>query len=222
MIHHIAELITLAEQETGERKPGNRTAAIQAILAFWDHRHSVDRIDPLRDLKPLLNVIKTLDPNENRWTRMGYRNQNVALQDVYSALRDIVVFSIIAQAKPAAEAAADNALVSDEEAQIVTALNLWLAEYQKEAVVKPKAGKSRRGGRKKEPEAEDHFDASQHVLSQIAEARKALDALERQTMGLPPVPPPQPTRDLLQKIGIADLDIEIVAAETTPDAETDD
>ncbi|RWP08245.1 hypothetical protein [Mesorhizobium sp.] len=208
MVHYIAELITEAEREANAR-PGVRAEAVQAILSFWDHRHSVDRIDPLRSLKPILKVMATLDPDGNRWMPLGRGN---ALHDVYALLRDIVIFSTIAQAKPAPTPAPENPSVSEEEATIMSGLNLWLADYQKQAMSEVAEKPTRRRSKKADPK-EEPFDVSKHVISQIANAKKALDALEREIRGLPPLQPDMSALERLLAGKAPTIEIELVGAE---------
>jgi len=208
MVHYIAELITEAEKDANAR-PGVRAEAVQAILSFWDHRHSVDRIDPLRTLKPVLSVIATLDPDKNRWMRLGRES---ALQNVYASLRDIVIFSTIAQAKPAPTPAPGNPAVSEEEATIMEGLNLWLANYQRQAVSDVAEKPARRRSRKADPKKEP-FNASEHVIAQIANAKMALDALEREVRGLPPLQPDTSSLERLLAGKVPTIEIEIVGAE---------
>lgn len=206
MVHYIAELITEAEKDANA-PAGVRAKAVQAILSFWDHRHSVDRIDPLRSLKPILHVIATLDPDENRWMWLG---RNDALHDVYASLRDIVIFSTIAQAKHDSQPAPENPAVSEEEAAIIEGLNIWLADYQRQALADVKKP-ARRRARKDDPENAP-FDASGHVIAQIANARTALDALEREVRGLPPLKPDTSGFERLLVGEVPSIEIEIVAA----------
>ncbi|MBY5826576.1 hypothetical protein [Rhizobium leguminosarum] len=208
MVHYIAELITEAEKDADAR-PGVRAEAVQAILSFWDHRHSVDRIDPLRSLKPILNVLATLDPDENRWMRLG---RGGALHDMYESFRDIVIFSTIAQAKPASAPVPENPAVSEEEATIMAGLNVWLADYQKRAISEvaeePTRRRSKEAGPKEKP-----FDAAEHLISQIANAKRALDALEREVRGLPPLQPDMSRLERLLAREVPTIEIELVDAE---------
>ncbi|WHO75975.1 hypothetical protein [Rhizobium sp. BT03] len=191
LVHHIAELIQDAEEATSADIADRRAAAANAILKFWEHRRSLDRIDPLRDLKPLLGVIRTLNPDENRWS-LHSQDGSTALCDLYSAIRQIIVFLLLDKA-PSAQVE-QSKFLSDEEAEIIGALNIWLAEYQKEALkAKPKPRP-----RKRQAEA-NNFDPKTYVLSEIDDARRALDALEREVRGLAPIPKPNPYELLINE-----------------------
>jgi hypothetical protein len=191
LVHHIAELIRDAEDGAAADVSDRQAAAVAAILKFWEHRRSMDRIDPLRELKPMLSVIRTLNPDENRWG--GYRgNGSTALWDLYSAVRQIIIFRLLDKA-PATQVE-QNKFLSDEEAEIVGALNIWLAEHQKEKL----KAKPKRRSRKRQAEAND-FDPKTYVLSEIEDARQALDALEREVSGLPPIPKPNPYELLINE-----------------------
>ncbi|MGO8183944.1 hypothetical protein [Rhizobium leguminosarum] len=191
LVHHIAELIRDAEDATSADIADRRAAAVNAILKFWEHRRSLDRIDPLRDLRPMLSVIRTLNPDENRW-RVHTGDGSPALCDLYSAVRQIIVFLLLDKA-PSAQVE-QSKFLSDEEAEIIGALNIWLAEYQKEALkTKPKPRP-----RKRQVKAND-FDPKAYVLSEIDDARQALDALEREVRGLTPIPKPNPYELLINE-----------------------
>lgn len=69
MSHHIAELIADAEREADpEDKRKKESQAAEAISKLWQHRsHYENRINPLHNLKLILQVLHTLDPNRNVW-----------------------------------------------------------------------------------------------------------------------------------------------------------
>jgi hypothetical protein len=178
MVHHIAELIEDAEGTTGPDRPSKVVAAIQAILAFWDHRATVDRIDPLRDLKPLLRVIKTLDPEDNRWGIYFRRDGYGAIAEVYDAFRKLVIFELVRQSERTIDLAKTSDFVGDEERSIIEALNLWIAGYQKEALQDEDSDRAQGA-------ADEMFDAKAHALQAIDNARHALDALADEILGKP-------------------------------------
>lgn len=178
MVHHIAELIKDAEGTTGPDRPSKVVAAIQAILAFWDHRATVDRIDPLRDLKPLLRVIKTLDPEDNRWGIYFRRDGYGAIAEVYDAFRKLVILELVRQSERTIDLAKTSDFVGDEERSIIEALNLWIADYQKEASQDEDSDRAQGA-------ADETFDAKAHALQAIDNARRALDALADEIQGKP-------------------------------------
>ena len=69
MAHHLAELMADAEQSTDpEQRRTKEKEAAEAIIKLWQHRHSYDnRINPFQELKPILQVLRSLDPNRNVW-----------------------------------------------------------------------------------------------------------------------------------------------------------
>ncbi len=177
MVHHIAELIKDAEGAPEPDRSSNVVAAIQAILAFWDHRATVDRIDPLRDLKPLLRVIKTLDPEDNRWGIYFRRDDHGAIAEVYDAFRRLVILELVRQSERTIDLAKTSDFVGDEERSIIEALNLWISDYQKEASQEDSDGE--------QGAAHETFDAKAHALQAIDNARRALDALADEILGKP-------------------------------------
>ncbi|WP_065376948.1 hypothetical protein [Ensifer adhaerens] len=175
MIHHLAELIEEAERATGTDRPSKVAAAIETILIFWDHRSTVDRIDPLRDLKPILRVIKTLDPDENRWAWRYPGDGHRPIADVYSALRELVIVELVRQTEDEINIVEASRFCGDTEVAIVDGLNLWLADYQKQMMV-DNDGKQKKSARKIDPKS--------LLLEKIESARHALDALADEINGI--------------------------------------
>lgn len=209
MVHHIAELIKDAEGAPEPDRSSKVVAAIQAILAFWDHRATVDRIDPLRDLKPLLRVIKTLDPEDNRWGIYFRRDGYGAIAEVYDAFRELVIFELVRQSERTIDLAKTSDFVGDEERSIIEALNLWIADYQKEASQEDSDGE--------QSATDEAFDAKAHAIQAIDNARHALDALEDEILGKPRARLDAINTTLLRKLfgnkdpEILDPEIEIVS-----------
>lgn len=187
--HHIAELITKAENAPAAQKAALEKSAAEAILMLWDHRASIERIDPLRDLKPLLGVIKTLDPDENPWVYL--RRERPGIVDLYSPLRRIITFTLLELAvspKPR------TGFESEDEAAILSGLDIWMSQKQKDMLVaKPKKSAKRKQGKQA-----DKFDATETILADIERARTALDKLERQRKGLPPLAEPDPFATIVE------------------------
>jgi len=214
MVHHIAELIKDAEGAPEPDRSSKVVAAIQAILAFWDHRATVDRIDPLRDLKPLLRVIKTLDPEDNRWGIYFRRDGYGAIADVYGAFRRLVIFELIRQSERTIDLAKTSDFVGDEERSIIEALNLWIADYQKAAAQDEDSDREQGA-------ANETYDAKAHALHSIDNARRALDALADEIQGKPRASFDAINATLLRKLfGNKDpkiLDPEVEIASDLPD-----
>lgn len=67
MAHHIAELLSAVENAPNATLKQERSKeAFEAINNLWAHRSKHEkRINPLFDLKPIVQVMGTLDPARN-------------------------------------------------------------------------------------------------------------------------------------------------------------
>lgn len=66
MAHYVAELITKAENATGEEKRFAERICFDAILALWNHRAELPNGKrPFEELEPILRVIESLDPDND-------------------------------------------------------------------------------------------------------------------------------------------------------------
>jgi hypothetical protein len=174
MAHHIAELIGEAESASAGDQDGKTRAAMDAILNFFDHRATLRIIDPLLELQPLLRVVKSLDLEENQWTRLFRERDHGIVADVFLALRDVLVTEILRRSEHQIQFTKPSSFINDEERALIDAVNLWLAESQKQSLqtspLSPKQGK-------------ETFDARAYTLQKIDVARSALNALEAEVLG---------------------------------------
>jgi hypothetical protein len=66
MAHHLAELITRAENETGSAKVAAQKECFDAILALWRHRSELPRGKrPFEQLEPVIRAVESLDPEDD-------------------------------------------------------------------------------------------------------------------------------------------------------------
>lgn len=64
MAHHVAELITAAENAGPKDKSAKMRACREAILDLWQHRYELpERKRPFRDLESIARALESLDPN---------------------------------------------------------------------------------------------------------------------------------------------------------------
>ena len=134
MAHHIAELIAAAEAQTEpEAKRKKETEAAEAISRLWRHRSQYEnRINPLHDLKPILQVLRTLDPNRNVWITNFGGPDGKALAKVYDALRRLVILMIIRKSGDTQKSGMSTSAHQDaDEKEITASINAWLDDKQK-------------------------------------------------------------------------------------------
>jgi hypothetical protein len=65
MAHHLADLITKAENAAGSDKDALRKECFDAILALWRHRSELPGGKrPFEELEPVLRAVESLDPED--------------------------------------------------------------------------------------------------------------------------------------------------------------
>lgn len=68
MAHHLAELIDLAEHCPAPEQPDRQQKCRAAILEIWEHINSLPTASrPFRDLEPIVETIRALDPKERAY-----------------------------------------------------------------------------------------------------------------------------------------------------------
>lgn len=157
MAHYIAEVISDAKRAGDPKtKRARETAAAELIERLWAHRASYEnRINPLHDLKPILQVLKSLDPNEQLWITNYGGSSGTAFKHVYEALRSIVIMMLFEKADAVRK---DKSITSEhqsaEEREIVSVLDQWLAEREREPLAKADTPKPK--SKKAKPSEPEH------------------------------------------------------------------
>jgi len=185
MAHHIAELISDAESQTDpEVKRNKETQAAESISKLWQHRSKYDnRINPLHDLKPILQVLQTLDPNRNVWITNFGGPDGKAFAQVYDALRRLVILMIIKKSGGTPKAGTSTIAHQDADEKAITAsINAWLDDKQKARLAQPRETKQTGKARKTKDKAQSK-DPDALAKSLIEHARKALDRLSDELVG---------------------------------------
>jgi hypothetical protein len=189
MAHHIAELISDAEQEkNAEAKRAKETLAADAIARLWQHRSSYDnRINPLHELKPILQVLRALDRDRNVWiTNFGGPDGN-AFAQVYDALRRLVIHMIVRKSGQGRQTgSATSVHQNEDEKEIIATIDHWLTDTQR-AVIETAAktkNESKPGtlGSKKIGKPAG-YDADGQAKELISYARDALEKLSAELTG---------------------------------------
>jgi hypothetical protein len=181
MAHHIAGLIANAEAAVDSKARRKAQAEAQeAIIKLWTHRSSYqNQINPLADLRPVLQVIRTLSP-DNSSGIPRYFAQRDAAHHVYNAFRRLMIWAFLQKAsnadvpKVVKRAKKTEGFQTKEQREILAALELWtgpIAEQQTRSTGKrPSTG----------DKMQTLTDLRVVGASLIAEARKALDRMEEE------------------------------------------
>src|SRR5688572_5692390 len=95
MAHHIAELLTAVDAAPSDKLRRERqNEAVQVILKLWAHRSTYEnRINPLLELKPIVQVIRTLHPDSNPWVR-----RSDGTRCVYDVFRRLMICLLLRHA----------------------------------------------------------------------------------------------------------------------------
>jgi hypothetical protein len=178
MAHYIAQLITEAENAPeGETRREKESLAADAIIKLWSHRSNYEnRINPLFELKPVIQLLRSLDPNQNLWVRhigLGSGNSD-AIRTLYDSFRHLMVYLLTAQLSKSADlkrtvthAGATSNFQAEREREILASLDRWLSESEVAALssraLKPTAN------------AASENLSQDYANSLLADAQKALE-----------------------------------------------
>lgn len=175
MAHYVASLIKEAESEQAPKLKQERSKGAQeAIKSLWMHRSIYEnRINPLADLKPIVQALRNLDPSNNVYV---LRNEGTGY--VYDIFRRLIICLLLRKAESAsrvsgaiARAKSTSKFQNDDERALIEALEVWLGDTLTKEMPEARRSSS------KLPEVKTvNLDNTAHGL--IGEARKALDYLE--------------------------------------------
>lgn len=185
MAHHIAELITDAERTTEpEAKRKKEIQAAETISKVWQHRSAYEnRINPLHEFKPILQVLRTLDPDRNVWITNFARSDGNAFAQVYDALRRLVILMVLRKSGDVCQAAsATDAHQNEDEKEIIATINAWLSDKQRAAIETSAKKESKNGSRygtvvAKKTNKADANDSEKLAEELVGYAKEALDKL---------------------------------------------
>lgn len=181
MAHHIAELIQNAEEAArGKDRLAGEAQAADAIIKLWKHRSSFEnRINPLADLKPIIDVMRTLDPNNNVWVGYLPKAPGDSARRVYDGFRRLMICLLIGRIMPVDDASKgvkrakkSTRFQGARERELVKGFETWMGEFLKDT--KPRRN-TKAGG---QPARQSAKDEKKRLKMLIVNARKALDGLE--------------------------------------------
>lgn len=174
MAHHVAELLAAVDAAPNEKLRRERqNEAVQAILKLWTHRSTYEnRVNPLSELKPIIRVIRTLDPGNNPWLI-----QNDGTRYVYDIFRRLMICLLLRHAvsikqtsQAVSSAKKTSRFQSGDERELVAAINVWI-----ESAAELAKGKASR--RRSSKTSVEKIDLDEAVNTLTDEARNALNAV---------------------------------------------
>lgn len=174
MAHHVAELLTAVNAApTDKLRRERQNEAVRAIIRLWAHRSTYEnRVNPLTELKPIIQVIRTLDSGNQPWLV-----RNDGIQYVYETFRRLMICLLLQHAASIKQISRAISLAkktsqfqSDDERELVAAINVWV-----ESVGKLTKGEASR--RRSSKASVKRIDLNETVYTLIDEARNALNAV---------------------------------------------
>jgi hypothetical protein len=173
MAHHVAELLGSVQGNKKNPDQGHIEKIENTITRLWAKRSSFhNRVNPLAELKPVIEVLHTLDPGKNGWLL-----QDDGLRRTYDIFRRLVIFLILwksnlSEPKRKVDAARRTTkFQSSEERQLISAFNLWFSEQKVMNI-------SFKGAAEGKNKAED-LELAEIGYRLIAEAQGVLESLKK-------------------------------------------
>ena len=91
MANYIAQKMETAELAVGKEKEEAEENCFNAILALWDHREAWQgKGNPYEDLKPIINTISRLDPENRDYFYWNENNEYDAISPEVQQVLDII------------------------------------------------------------------------------------------------------------------------------------
>lgn len=162
-----------AEAAASEKEKRDREReAVETIVMLWTHRSTYEnRINPFFELKPIIEVARTLDPRNNPWL-IG----NGTTNRLYETFRRLTICLLLRGAKELdtvssalSTAQKTSEFQSDEEKELVATLNTWMALANEEAEIKV--------SRKRAKVPDEEVDLDEVCKRIVEELRSVLDEI---------------------------------------------
>jgi hypothetical protein len=174
MAHYIAQLLEEAEaaaDQTTRREI--EAAAAEIVTKLWTHRGEFqNRINPLSDLRPIIDVLRSLDPDQSSWTLRYKLDSGSPIQGLYDTFQRLIISMIALQkggsrrAKQAvARARATTKFQDEKERKLLALLDGYLGNSD-DSTANPPNGN-----------VEGDVSEIDHARSLVTEARGALDRI---------------------------------------------
>lgn len=192
LAHHLAELMTEADQAVGPAKRAAEQHAVDMIVKLWMHRRGLpEQVDPLSGFRDAIHVLGRLLPEANPWRRLQRRGSyEDILHEMFEAMCRVVLGGVlltqIKRTRSISEP--ESNLLENEEVLLEEVLSRWLPLFVQPTeppkvdivYVDPTAPKQT-ANLKVEPEVSDHeLTTEQQAIRTEVSAHEAITAnLER-------------------------------------------
>jgi hypothetical protein len=183
MAHYVAQLIYDAEQACDETRVEKQRLAFDSIMKLWSHRSTYEnRINPLSELAPVIQVLRSLNANENTYIRLlglgaGHGN---TIGEFYDSFRRLMVYLVLGKLPASIDLKASLSRANttlqfqdEDEREIVRGLTNWLSERELTAL----SSKPQSTGPQDEP-IEEALNA--YAQSLLSDAQSTLDKISTQ------------------------------------------
>jgi len=183
LAHHVAELIARAEAaEEATERASALAEAVDTILRIWQHRAAVDnRLNPLAELRPAVQVLQTLGRQHPPWHRLPGHKRGDAGWRAYQVLRRLTICLALLELedREAGRRTADRTRpiaehLSSEEEEIIAGVALWAKVGEEAPSPKPKRRRAIKTEQRRPP-----VDLLATVRGLIEESMSALEEIEQ-------------------------------------------
>lgn len=130
LAHHLAELMTEADQAVGPAKRAAEQQAVDIILKLWLHRRALpEQVDPLGGFRDAIHVLGRLLPEANPWRRFQRRGSyGDILNEMFEAMCQAVLGGVLLTQIKHVRSISESELnlLENEEVLLEEVLNRWL------------------------------------------------------------------------------------------------
>ena len=128
MAHHLAEVLTEAEDSTGPEKADAEARAAELILRIWSHRQALpDRATPLGAYRKAIKVLERMMPDANPWIRRQSSGYAPLLEEMFEILGRATYAGLLltSVSEPRRVAPEEVDALADEEQRLLALLEKW-------------------------------------------------------------------------------------------------
>lgn len=130
LAHHLAELMSEADQAEGPAKTAAEQRAVDIILKLWMHRRALpEQVDPIGGYRKAISVLGRLMPESNPWPRYRWQaSHEDILHDMFETLSRIVLGGVLLTqvTHPRSISETESKVLEDEEIFLQETLERWM------------------------------------------------------------------------------------------------
>lgn len=128
MAHHLAEVLTEAEDSTGPEKADAEARAVELVLRIWSHRQALpDRATPLGAYRKAIKALERMMPDANPWIRRKSSGDEALLGEMFEILGRATYVGLLltSVSEPRRVTPEEVDALDEEERRLLTLLEEW-------------------------------------------------------------------------------------------------